>query len=99
MLEHLLRHLRLVCRLLAALNRNGGPSAPAPKRTARVYGMPHRITYRVTVTVQPIYPDFEEEWPDGVLRAKSTRQQVGRAVAEAVDETLVGYRVEVRVEN
>lgn len=98
MLDHLLRQLRLVCRLLAALDRNGGPNAPEPAKWAKTYGLPRQVTYQVTVTVQPIFPDYLEGWSVDTLRAKTSRRRVARAVAREVDELLVGYKVGVQVE-
>lgn len=97
MLDHILRHLRAICKLLAAMDREGEPERK-PSRFARVYGMQQGISFRVFVTVQPIYPDYEAYRPIDVIRAKSTRLRMAQAVEDEITQTIVGYKVKVRIE-
>lgn len=97
MLDHLLRHLRLICKLLASLDRTEPERSPS--RYVRVYGLPRGTSYRVYVTVQPIYPDHEQYRPIDVIRAKSTRLQIARLVEDEISNRIVGYKVKVRIEN
>lgn len=99
MLDHLLRHLRLVCWLLAALDRNNELNARRPRKRAKVYGPAQGTTWWVFVLVQPIYPDYEDWRPVDVLRAKSSRRRVAAVVERELEDMLVGYKVKVRVEN
>jgi hypothetical protein len=99
MLDQLLRHLRLVCWLLAALDRNNGLSIRRPSKQARVYGPMQGASYRVFVTVQPVYPDYEDYKPVDVLRAKSSRRRLAAMAERELTDLLVGYKVGVRVEN
>jgi hypothetical protein len=99
MLDQLLRHLRFVCWLLAAIDRNNNLIPRRPSKQARVYGPLQGANYRVFVTVQPVYPDFEDYRPVDVLRAKSTRRRLAALLEREVEDLLVGYKVRVRVEN
>lgn len=98
MVDHILRHLRAICKLLAALDREAEPERKAP-RFARVYGMQQGTSLRVFVTVQPIYPDHQGYQPLNVIRGKAYRMKLARCLEDEICNEIVGYKVKVRIEN
>lgn len=98
MLDDILKRLRFICKLLQTLDRVGG-SEKKVSRYARVYGPTRFIKLQVWVSVVPIYPDHNGYDPGGVVGSKPYRLKLARVLEDAITDILVGYKVEVRIEN
>ena len=98
MLTDILRHLRAICKLLALLDRTGEPERKVSKY-ARVYGPAETCRLIVWVSVQPVYPDHGQYQPLRIIRGKGHRMKWARVLEDEICNEIVGYKVQVRIEN
>lgn len=92
--DSIFRHLRFICKLLEALSEQSKPVS----RYAKVYGSRDYITYKVLIAVQPTYPDHQSYDPIGRLRQKPYRLRLARILEEQIAMDLVGYKVDVQID-
>lgn len=97
-LGQLLRHLRLTCKLLAALDKEA-ESEQKPAKRVRVYAPAQNLKLQVTINLQPTFPDYAGYNPAKVLRMKSSRRQLAQVIGEMVTDLVVGYLVKIKIEN
>lgn len=97
MISDILRGLRIICKLLASLDQ---ADTPVKRREfVRVYGSARSVRWRVQVLLWPIYPDHESFDPKEVVRGKSYRMRLARSIEDGLIDELVGYKVQVTIEN
>lgn len=101
MLDLILGHLRIVCRLLAVYDKlaENNNNKVLSGRFARTYGPGEIVQFSVIVRLWPIYPDYNGYKPSDVLKGKVSRRKLANRLESEVAELLVGYRTEVSLEN
>lgn len=96
-MDEIIKLLKLICKLLSSLDREEEPVRPA--RFARVYGPCQIIQLAVFVSLTPAYPDHEDYKPEQLVKGKAYRLKLAEIIEDEISTTLVGYKVEVRIEN
>lgn len=98
LVKDILRQLKYLCKLVQLLEKNNSEKEH-PSKFARVYGPTQIIYFKVSISMAPIYPDFENWDPLIVVRGKSYRMQWAKLLENEITNVLTGYKVTVRIEN